>query len=111
MRLRGVRGGLTENGKLVWGLSKSKTILLGGALFFLGAVVGAGGFYFYSQKVLIPKYKTQMMGEIFSGQGTEWGDFFKKIEEEKSTEEYTNPFEGAGGTSEEEYINPFDLIE
>jgi len=91
--------------------SKSKKILVGVFLFFLGAIVGAGGFYFYATKVLLPKYKTQMMSEMFSGQGTEWGDFFKKVEEEKSEEEYTNPFEGAGGTSEENYVNPFDVIE
>ena len=91
--------------------ANAKTIITGLFLFLLGGLVGAGSFYLYSQKVLIPKYKTQMMSEMFSGQGAEWGDFFKKVEEEKSEEEYANPFEGAGGTSEEEYINPFDLIE
>ena len=93
------------------GGGKSKTIFLGLALFFLGAVVGAGGFYLYSQKVLVPKYKAQMMSEMFSGQGAEWGDFFKKVEEETSEEGYTNPFEGGGEVSEEEYVNPFDVIE
>jgi hypothetical protein len=88
---------------------KSKTILVGLALFLLGAVVGAGGFYFYATKAMIPKYKTQMMSEMFSGSGSGWGDFFKKVE--MSEEEYTNPFEGAGGTSAEDYVNPFEVIE
>lgn len=93
------------------GTAKSKKILVGLALFLLGAVVGAGGFYFYSQKVLVPKYKAQVMSEMFSGQGAEWGDFFKKVEEEASEEGYTNPFEGGGEVSEEEYVNPFEVIE
>lgn len=73
--------------------------------------MGAGGFYFYSTKVLIPKYKEQITSEMFSGQGSGWGDFFKKVEEEKSEEEFVNPFEGAGETGEEEYVNPFELVE
>ncbi len=93
------------------GSVKSKKILMPLALFLLGVVVGAGGFYFYATKVMIPKYKTQMMSEMFSGKESEWGDFFKKIEEEKSEEGYTNPFEGGGEVSEEEYVNPFDVIE
>lgn len=88
----------------------SKLILVSLACFLLGVAVGAGGFYFYSTKVLIPKYKAQVMSEMFSGQGTGWGDFFKKVEEEKSEEEYTNPFEGAG-TAAEDYVNPFDVVE
>lgn len=93
------------------GVLKSKTILIRLALFLLGAAVGAGGFYFYAIKVMVPKYKTQMMGEMFGGQGAEWGDFFKKVEEKTGEEEYVNPFEGAGEVSEEEYVNPFDVIE
>lgn len=93
------------------GAAKSKTILIRLALFFLGAVVGAGGFYFYAIKVMIPKYKTQVMSEMFRGQGAEWGDFFKKVEEETGEEEYTNPFEGEGEVSEKDYVNPFDVIE
>lgn len=91
--------------------SKSKPIVVAVLSFLLGALLGAGGFYFYSAKVLIPKYKAQMMSEIYSGGGAGWGDFFKKIEEEKSEEEFTNPFEGAEETSGEEYVNPFDVLE
>lgn len=91
--------------------SKLKRVLVGLAFFLLGAVVGAGSFYFYTIKVMIPKYKTQMMGEMFSERETDWGDFFKKVEEKKSEEEFVNPFEGAGETGEEEYVNPFELIE
>jgi hypothetical protein len=90
--------------------SKLKPILLGVFLFLLGAVVGAGVFYFYATKVMIPQYKNQMIGEMYGGGEAEWGDFFKKVEQEKGEEEYTNPFEGGGGTSEE-YVNPFDVIE
>ena len=89
--------------------SKSKAILLKAGLFFLGVVVGASGFYFYAVKVMIPNYKTQMIGEMFSGQGSDWGDFFKEVE--TSEEGYTNPFEGSGEGSEGEYVNPFDVIE
>jgi hypothetical protein len=92
--------------------AKSKTVLVYVALFLLGAVVGAGGFYFYATKVMIPKYKAAMVSEVFGEGGAEWGDFFKKVEEETSEEEYSNPFEGGeGGASEEEYVNPFDVIE
>jgi hypothetical protein len=89
-----------------------KPVLIGFLIFLFGAAVGAGGFYVYSTKVLIPKYKTQIMNEMFSTQSPEWGDFFKKVEEEKTPQNYTNPFEGTGGgTSNEDYVNPFDVIE
>lgn len=88
-----------------------KTILIGLLCFLLGLLAGSGGFYFYSSKILIPKYKAQMMEEIFSNQGAEWGDFFKKLEEETSQTEHANPFEGSGGISGEDYVNPFDVVE
>lgn len=89
------------------GSAKSNTTLIRLALFFLGVVVGAGGFYFYSIKVMVPKYKAEMMSELFSGQGAEWGDFFENVESEEG---FTNPFEGSGESSGE-YVNPFDVIE
>lgn len=92
------------------GLPKALKLALFGLTFFLfGVALGAGGFYFYATKVLVPKYKTQMMNEMFSGGEPEWGDFFKKVEEEET--EYANPFEGAEEVGEEEYVNPFELIE
>ncbi len=59
---------------------------------------------------MIPKYKAQMVSEVFGEGGAEWGDFFKKVEEESDAKNYSNPFEGGGETSEE-YVNPFDVIE
>lgn len=89
-----------------------KFYLVGLLTFLAGAAVGAGSFYYYSTKVLIPKYKSEMISEMFSTQSPEWGDFFKKAEEEKAREEYNNPFEGASEeVSEDEYVNPFDVIE
>jgi len=87
--------------------SKLKRPLLGLALFLLGAAIGAGGFYFYAIKVMIPKYKAEMVSEMFGEGGAEWGDFFESVEGEEGA---TNPFEGAGESSGE-YVNPFDLIE
>jgi hypothetical protein len=79
----------------------AKSLVASLLLFLLGAAVGAGGLYFYTVKVLVPKYKTQMMSEMFSGESPAWGDFFKN----------QNPFEGTGETSAEDYVNPFEVIE
>lgn len=88
-----------------------KLVLVGLLCLAFGALAGAGGFYLYSTKVLLPKYKSEVVGEMFSSQKADWGDFFKKAEEQKSEEEYTNPFEGAEETGGGEYVNPFEVIE
>ena len=92
--------------------SKNSTspILIGVLCFILGAVAGAGGVYFYSQQILIPKNEQQLMTEIFEGDSSQWESFFE--EATSGEDEYTNPFEaGPEATSEaeqDEYVNPFE---
>ncbi len=87
------------------------TLLIGILCFIFGLAAGAGGFYFYSQKVLIPKRETQLMSEIFQGESTQWADFFEAAASGEG--EYTNPFgtgsEETSGT--EEYVNPFENLQ
>ncbi|MFW6143761.1 MAG: hypothetical protein ACOC4Z_02505 [Patescibacteria group bacterium] len=92
----------------------TKPLIVGIICFFLGAGVGGTSLYFYSRKVLIPKYKNQIMSELFGGSSSSWGDFFESIEDEEG--EYSNPFESTSEeqdqkSEEEEYVNPFENLE
>lgn len=80
--------------------------------FVLGAAVGAAGFYFYSQKFLIPKYREEMMSDLLEGDSSDWDNLFQKM-----GSEYRNPFDSEESElseeseESEEYVNPFEELE
>ncbi len=93
--------------------SSISPVLIGVLCFILGLTAGAGGVYFYSQKVLIPKHENQIISELFGEDSSQWAEFFEEAASEEG--EYTNPFEiGSEATSEaeqEEYVNPFENLQ